>query len=337
MKVALVTDAWAPQVNGVVRALQSTVQELRALDHEVLVIHSGEQASMPCPTYPEIALALQPFSQVRRALQGFAPDAVHIATEGPLGLAARLWCAGQGWRFTSSFHTRFAEYVAARLPVPLSVAYSFLRWFHNGAALTMVSNQPLADELQGWGFRHLVLWSRGVDSDLFRPWPDQDPAAVLPGPRPAFVYFGRVAVEKNVEDFLRLDLPGTQHIIGDGPQAAELRQRYPNVHWHGMLHGEELSRHVAAADVMIFPSKTDTLGLVVREANACGVPVAAYPVIGPQASIIDGVNGYMREDLREAALLALQLRREDCRNAALAHDWRSCTLNFLEHLVPAHG
>ncbi|MGE0048745.1 MAG: glycosyltransferase family 4 protein [Acidithiobacillus sp.] len=337
MKIALVTDTWSPQVNGVVRALQATVQELQRLGHEVQVLHSGAGATIPCPSYPEIPLATQPFALVRQTFQEYRPDAIHIATEGPLGLAARLWCAGHQWQFTTSFHTRFAEYLAARSPVPLAWSYAFLRWFHNGAARTMVSNVALADELRGWGFRNLVQWSRGVDSDLFRPWPDQDSAALLPGKRPAFVYFGRVAIEKNVEDFLRLELPGSKHIIGDGPQAAELREQYPDVHWHGMQHGEELSRHVAAADVMVFPSRTDTLGLVVREANACGVPVAAYPVTGPQASIVDGINGFLRDDLREAAILALDLRRDDCRNAALQYSWDKCTADFLRHLVPAQG
>ncbi len=337
MKIALITDAWAPQINGVVRALQSTTAELQQRGHKVLVLHSGEGPSMPCPTYPEIALSLQPLSQVRGALEAFQPDCIHIATEGPLGLAARVWCAGHGLRFTTSFHTRFAEYISARYPVPLAWGYHFLRWFHNGAAKTMVSNAALAEELHGWGLRHLVLWSRGVDSKLFRPWPEQDTTQILPGARPAFVYFGRVAIEKNVEDFLKLDLPGSKHVIGDGPLAAELRQRYLEVTWHGMMQGEILSRHVAAADVMVFPSRTDTLGLVVREANACGVPVAAYPVTGPQASIDNGVNGFLSEDLAYAALQCLPLHREDCRQAALRHDWASCTNDFLHHLVPVTG
>ncbi|MEY2340836.1 glycosyltransferase family 4 protein [Acidithiobacillus sp. IBUN Pt1247-S3] len=333
MRIALVTDAWSPQVNGVVRALQATANELRKLGHEVQVIHSGEGPTMPCPSYPEIPLATEPFAQIGRAFTERTPDAVHIATEGPLGLAARIWCAGHNWQFTTSFHTRFAEYLAARTPIPLAWSYAFLRWFHNGATHTLISNPALAEELEGWGFRHLAQWSRGVDSNLFRPWPEQDSVVLLPGARPAFVYFGRVAVEKNVEDFLHLDLPGSKHVIGDGPLTADLRARYSAVQWHGMMHGEQLSRHLAAADVMVFPSRTDTLGLVVREANACGVPVAAYPVTGPQASIVDGVNGFLREDLREAAVLALDLNRQDCRNAALQHSWERCTQDFINHLV----
>ncbi|MCE5388456.1 MAG: glycosyltransferase family 1 protein [Acidithiobacillus sp.] len=337
MKIALVTDAWSPQINGVVRALEQTVMHLRRKGHDVLVIHAADVPSMPCPTYPEIPLALEPFRKVREALTGFVPEAIHIATEGPLGLAARIWCVGQGLAFTTSFHTRFPEYVAARFPVPVDWGYAFLRWFHGAAAATMVSNQALATELSQRGMKNLVLWSRGVDAELFHPWENHDLRSLLPGSRPAFVYFGRVAVEKNVEAFLQLNLPGSKHVIGDGPLAPKLRANYPEVYWHGMMQGETLSRHLAAADVMVFPSRTDTLGLVVREANACGVPVAAYPVLGPAASIQSGYNGILGEDLAAAAMGALALRREDCRAAALAHDWSHCTDGFLSHLAPVQA
>ncbi len=335
MRTALVTDAWFPQINGVVRTLDQTARHLQEMGDEVLVVSSAGQPAIACPTYPEIPLVLHPYRHVRRMFQEFRPDTIHIATEGPLGLAARFWCRRQGARFTTSLHTRFPEYVSARYPIPLSWGYAFLRWFHAGATRTMVSSLSLASELQQRGIRNLAVWGRGVDTELFRPIPDSERLAMLPGPRPAFVYFGRVAVEKNVEDFLRLPLPGRKHVIGDGPQGAELRRRYPDANWLGMMEGIRLSRHLASADVMVFPSRTDTLGLVVLEANACGVPVAAYPVTGPLATIENGRNGVMDRDLGHASLEALQISRPACRAAALACGWEKCTEVFRSHLTPA--
>ncbi len=337
MKIALVTDAWHPQINGVVRALSETAAQAQRMGHEVLVVNSLGQRTVPCPTYREIRLTLRPYASVKRLLGDFRPDAVHIATEGPLGLAARFYCKRRRWDFTTSFHTRFPEYLAARAPVPLGLSYAFLRWFHGGAAHTMVSNPALAEDLRARGITRLALWSRGVDTTLFRPLPEAERHAILDLPRPVYAYFGRVAVEKNVEDFLRLQLPGSKVVIGDGPQAAELQSRYPDVHWLGMRQGEDLARHLAATDVMVFPSRTDTLGLVILEANACGVPVAAYPVVGPLATVRNGINGILDADLRTAALAALELSRESCRERAMVYDWAGCTREFLGNLVPARG
>lgn len=337
MKIALVTDAWHPQINGVVRALSETARQAQQAGHEVLVVNSLGQRTVPCPTYAEIRLTLRPYALVRRLLGDFQPDAVHIATEGPLGLAARFYCKRRRWDFTTSFHTRFPEYLAARAPVPLDLSYAFLRWFHGGAVQTMVSNQALADEIRARGITRLALWSRGVDTSLFRPLSETERQSVLDLPRPIFAYFGRVAVEKNVEDFLKLELPGSKVVIGDGPQAADLRSRYPKVHWLGMRQGKDLARHLAATDVMVFPSRTDTLGLVILEANACGVPVAAYPVVGPLATVRSGINGILDEDLGKAARAALELSREACRERAMVYDWASCTREFVANLVPARG
>ncbi|MDA8113908.1 MAG: glycosyltransferase family 1 protein [Acidithiobacillus sp.] len=335
MKIVLVTDAWFPQVNGVVTTLNQTATQLRHMGHEVRMVTSEGRASIPCPTYPEIRLTLSPKRRIGRTLRAFLPDAVHIATEGPLGLAARNWCRQQGWIFTTSFHTRFPEYVAARFPVPVSWGYAYMRWFHQAADHIMVSNAALAQELRERGLGRLCLWPRGVDGELFRPLPEEERFAYLPGPRPAFVNFGRVAVEKNVEAFLSLDLPGSKYVIGEGPLRADLQKRYPEVNFLGLMRGETLARHLASADVMVFPSRTDTLGLVLYEANACGVPVAAYPVMGPQTVVENGINGYLDEDLGKAALAALSVSRNACRTAALAHDWRRCTEIFASLLVPA--
>ncbi len=335
MRTALVTDAWFPQINGVVRTLDQTARHLREMGDDVLVISSAGQPAVPCPTYPEISLALHPYRHVRRMFQEFQPDTIHIATEGPLGLAARYWCRKHKARFTTSLHTRFPEYVSARFPIPVSWGYAFMRWFHGGATRTMVSSPSLAAELQQQGIQRLAIWGRGVDTEAFQPLPDAERLSILPGPRPAFVYFGRVAVEKNVEEFLRMPLPGRKHVIGDGPQGMELRRRYPEINWLGMMEGVRLSRHLASADVMVFPSRTDTLGLVIMEANACGVPVSAYPVTGPLATIDNGRNGVLDPDLAQASLKALQLSRPACREAALAHSWERCTETFRSHLTPA--
>jgi glycosyltransferase involved in cell wall biosynthesis len=331
MRILLATDAWFPQINGVVRTLGRVTEELAALGHEVEVVHPGRFRTMACPTYPEIRLALRPRSGARRILEDFRPDAVHIATEGPIGWAMRGLCLSRGLPFTTSYHTRFPEYVAARAPVPLPLGYAVMRWFHRPSKGIMVATPTLLRELEGRGFRNVVAWSRGVDTELFRP--RNDPAVDLP--RPVYLYVGRVSVEKNLEAFLGLDLPlGSKLVVGDGPQLAALRQRFPKAHFVGARQGEELARHYASADVFVFPSRTDTYGLVMLEALASGLPVAAFPVPGP-LDVIDGHGiGVLDEDLAYAAERALAIPPERCRAHALKFSWRACAEQFLGNLHP---
>ncbi|MGZ8219627.1 glycosyltransferase family 4 protein, partial [Methylomagnum sp.] len=294
MKLALITDAWSPQINGVVTTLRTTCEQFRAAGHEVETITPDQFRNWPCPSYPEIRLALGCGGKLRARLDALWPDAIHIATEGPLGLAARNYCRQRGLPFTTSFHTRFAEYVNLRTGVPLGWGYGLLRWFHNGAERTLAATPALRDELQSRGFKNPVLWSRGVDTDLFKPYGKD----FLPDARPVLVYVGRVSVEKNIEAFLGLDLPGAKLVIGDGPQREELERKYPAARFVGYKHGEELARHIAAADAFVFPSLTDTFGLVMLEALACGVPVAAFPVRGPLDVILDERVGCLDADLK---------------------------------------
>jgi glycosyltransferase involved in cell wall biosynthesis len=331
MRIALVTDAWLPQTNGVVRTLTITVEKLSQAGHTVTPITPADFRTLPCPTYPEIRLSLFASGKVRRRLDALDPDAVHIATEGPLGLAARRWCLRRGRPFTTSYHTQFPEYVRARFPIPVAVSYAFLRWFHGKAARTLVATPSMRRTLEEWGFRNLATWSRGVDTNLFRP--RDEPFLDLP--RPIWLYFGRVSVEKGIEDFLALDLPGTKLVVGDGPAAEGLRRKYPGAVFTGYRFGDELARHVAASDVFVFPSRTDTFGLVLLEAMACGIPVAAYPVTGPVDVVADGVTGALNEDLRAAALAALQLDRAACRAHALRFTWEAATSQFVAALEPA--
>jgi glycosyltransferase involved in cell wall biosynthesis len=330
MKIALVTDAWLPQTNGVVRTLTITAEKLAQLGHEVVPITPLDFRTVPCPTYPEIRLSLFAARRVRQRLDALDPDAVHIATEGPLGLAARRWCLRRGRDFTTSYHTQFPEYVRARFPIPLGVSYAFLRWFHGKAAHTLVATPSMRASLEARGFRNLAYWSRGVDTNLFRPRDEP----LLDLPRPLWLYFGRVSVEKGIEDFLALDLPGTKLVVGDGPAAGALQSKYPAAVFTGYRFGEELARHVACADVFVFPSRTDTFGLVLIEAMACGVPVAAYPVTGPIDVVANGVTGVLSEDLRAAALAALQLDRAACREHALRYTWEAATHQFIATLTP---
>ena len=331
MRLALVTDAWLPQVNGVVRTLGHTIREVEAAGHGVTVISPAEFRTVPCPTYPEIRLALFAGREVRRRLEALEPDAVHVATEGPLGLAARNWCVRRRRPFTTAYHTQFPEYVRARAPIPLRVGYAAVRWYHGRATRTLVTTPSMQRQLEARGFRNLHLWGRGVDTELFRP---RD-KGFLDLPRPIWLYFGRVAVEKGIEDFLGLDLPGSKLVVGDGPEAASLKRRYPGAVFAGYRHGEDLAAHIAASDVFVFPSRTDTFGLVLLEAMACGVPVAAYPVTGPVDVIVDGVNGVLGEDLRQAALAAVAIDPAVCRAHALAHSWEACTRQFLAALAVA--
>lgn len=329
MRIAIVTDAWRPQTNGVVHTLSTTAERCTALDHEVAVIEPNQFRTVPCPTYPEIRLALFPSAKVNALLTTFAPDAVHIATEGPLGTAARQWCSRARMSFTTSYHTQFPEYVRARAPIPLSVSYAHLRRFHGAAARTMVATPTMQRTLESRGFRNIVRWTRGVNVELFRP----ASKSFLNLPRPIFMNVGRVAVEKNIDAFLRLDLPGTKVIVGDGPERPRLQAQFPDAVFTGFKYGEALAAHVAAADVFVFPSLTDTFGLVLLEAMSCGVPVAAFPVTGPIDVVQNGVTGVLNQDLRVAALQALELDPAACRSYALQHTWDAATQQFLGNLA----
>ncbi len=332
-RILIVSDAWIPQVNGVVRTLQTITGELRAMGHVVEVIGPDRFLSMPCPTYPEIRLSVLPRRRLGKIIEAFAPDALHIATEGPLGLSARAWARKRGCAFTTAFHTRFPEYLHARTSIPPEFAYRFLRWFHGAGQGMMVATASLRDELAERGFRAIRSWSRGVDLALFQPYPD----AKWDLPGPVFLYVGRVAVEKNIGAFLDLDLPGSKVVVGGGPQLAALKRAYPKVHFTGPRHGEALARAYAGADVFVFPSLTDTFGLVILEALACGTPVAAYPVTGPRDILTNPTAGAVHVDLRQAALSALDADRAACRAHAETFSWRACAENFLSHLVPLGG
>jgi glycosyltransferase involved in cell wall biosynthesis len=330
LKILVVTDAWAPQVNGVVRTLEILGSDLRALGHEVRYATPEHRFTVPMPTYPEIRLALFPRRSLIREIKDFAPDAIHIATEGTLGLSARAICLKHAIPYTTSFHTRFPEYVRARFPfISEEAVYRFLRWFHSPATAMMVATPSLKRELEGHGFKNLRIWSRGVDVEKFRPIAGA--SFGLPGP--VWLYVGRVAVEKNVEAFLALDLPGTKVVIGDGPARAALERKFPEARFLGQKTGEELSRAYAASDVFVFPSRTDTFGLVMLEALASGVPVAAYPVQGP-VDVIDGAPvAVLHEDLGAACRGALTLSKPACRDFALTRSWSACTRQFLSNLA----
>ena len=329
MKIGLVTDAWRPQTNGVVTTPPRTADCLRALGHDVTLMTPAGLKSIPCPTYPEIRLALRSARHVRDWLARERPDALHVATEGPIGLAARNVALRAGLRFTTSYHTQFPQYLRARYPLPQSFWYRLLRAFHAPAVRTMVGTKHVRRELRRKGFRHLVQWTRGVDTAAFRP----QPGVELHFPGPILVYVGRVAVEKSVEDFCRAKTAGTKLVVGGGPALEHLRARYPDVVVNGWKYGAELTRLLACADCFVFPSRTDTFGLVMLEAMACGLPVAAYPVTGPIDVVREGVTGCMREDLSEAIEAAHRLERGPCREQALEYGWENATHQFLDHLV----
>lgn len=335
MRIVVVTDAAPPQVNGVVITYRSLAAEMTRAGHDLRFITPASFHTVPCPTYPEIRLALFPGGGVRRALDSLAPDAIHIATEGPLGIAARRYCVRRDLPFTTSYHTRFPEYVRSRVPVPRAFTYAWLRRFHARAARVMVPTPSIQSELEDRHFCNTVIWPRGVDTAAFHP---QGPAAPLradaAAPGPHFAYVGRVAVEKNLRAFLDLDLPGTRWVIGGGPQLDELRRAYPDVRFTGAVDHDRLPEFYRALDVFVFPSRTDTFGLVLLEALACGVPVAAFPVAGPLDVIGDSGSGVLDRDLRRAALGALEIPRAAARTHALGFSWERVARTFLGHLAP---
>jgi len=328
-RIAIVTDAWHPQINGVVTTLTQTVKHLELMGHQVTVINPQLFRSVPCPSYPEIRLALAWTGKLKKHLSEFAPNAVHIATEGPLGWAARSVCLKRNFPYTTSYHTRFPEYINMRFPIPLSWSYPVVRTFHNRAERMMVATPALREELHQRNFVNTAPWSRGVNTDLFHPKAQIE----LGIDGPIQMYVGRVAVEKNIEAFLELDLVGTKVVVGDGPARKELEKKYPRAVFAGYRKGKELAGYVANADVLVFPSLTDTFGVVMLEANGCGVPVAAYPVTGPINVVKNGVNGWLDEDLATAVNKAMHVSRTSCRDTALQYSWEACSEQFFNNLA----
>jgi 1,2-diacylglycerol 3-alpha-glucosyltransferase/glucuronosyltransferase len=328
MRILVATDAWHPQVNGVVRTLTMMAAAAKSLGADVSFLTPQSFRTVALPSYRDLRLALPGRGKIVRLIEEAQPDNIHIATEGPIGLAVRSYCRKRGLPFTTSFHTRFPEYISARVPIPESWIWSALRWFHGASHAVMAATPALASELRGRGFRNVVLWPRGVDAALFHPRATAD----LGLPRPIFVSVGRVAVEKNLEAFLELDLPGTKVVVGDGPARAALERAYPRTFFLGSLGGEELAQAYAAADVFVFPSRTDTFGLVLLEALASGVPVAAFPVTGPRDVIGSAPVGALRDDLREACLMALKLSPQDCLQFAASQTWEASALAFVNNI-----
>jgi glycosyltransferase involved in cell wall biosynthesis len=328
MRILIATDAWHPQVNGVVRTLTSLARSASAMGADIEFLTPDGFPSVGVPTYPGLRIALPNRRKISARIEAASPDAIHIATEGPIGWAVRAYCRRHKLAFTTSYTTRFPEYIAVRSIIPASLSYAVLRHFHAAAAMTMIATPSLRHELGAKGFRKLGFWTRGVDTKLFAP----DDAAELDLPRPIFMTMGRVAVEKNIEAFLALDLPGSKVVIGDGPQRAALERSYPKVRFLGEKTGKDLTAHLAAADVFVFPSRTDTFGVVQLEALACGTPVAAFPVTGPLDVIADHPVGALDEDLRSACIRALGMSRETCRNFALERSWENSARQFIGNL-----
>lgn len=330
-RVLIVTDAWHPQVNGVVRTLMSTAYELRQMGVRVDMITPALFKTLPCPSYPEIRLSLTTSRRIERLIEQMRPDALHIATEGPLGWAARNAAVRRGWQFTTAYHTRFPEYVNARTGIPVDWLYRLFRKFHRPSAAVLVPTASMIGDLQEHGFSNVTYWTRGVDHEIFYPRCEQKP---IDPANPIFIYVGRLAVEKNVEAFLALDLPGVKWVAGEGPLGVGLRRRYSDARWTGVLSQPELAELYSRADVFVFPSKTDTFGLVMVEAMACGLPVAAFPVVGPIDVVGDSGAGCLDQDLRTACLRALEISR----SAAIAHaktfTWALATEQFYAALVP---
>jgi glycosyltransferase involved in cell wall biosynthesis len=327
MRILVATDAWHPQVNGVVRTLTMMAEAAKPLGVDVSFLTPLSFRTFAMPSYRDVRVALPYRAKIARLIAEARPDSIHIATEGPIGLLVRRYCRQQGLPFTTSFHTRFPEYISARLPIPESWIWSALRAFHRPSQAVMAATPALASELRARGFRNVVLWPRGVDAAQFHPRPID-----LGLPRPVFLCVGRVAVEKNLDAFLELDLPGSKVIVGDGPALTELTRKYPQATFLGARQGEALAQAYAAADVFVFPSKTDTFGLVLLEALASGLPVAAFPVTGPRDVIGSAPVGALNDDLRTACLAALQISPQACLDFAAQHTWEASARVFVENI-----
>ena len=330
MRIMIVTDAWEPQVNGVVRTIKSTRRELESLGHTVDILTPLEFRTLPCPTYPDIRLSLFATRKVQERIRRFSPDALHIATEGTLGLAARRWAIKNHFPYTTAYHTRFPEYVQTRFGIPLNWTYRYLRWFHGNAKAVMAPTVVVQQDLIKQAFKNVVIWGRGVDLEIFYPRIIRR----LETRSPIFLYVGRVAVEKNIEAFLDLDLPGSKWVVGEGPALSGLRAKYPKANFLGVTSQNDLAEIYSSADVFVFPSKTDTFGLVLLEAMACGLPVAAYPTTGPLDVIGDSAGGALNVDLRKACLDCLSLKRSDALSHARKYSWRAATEQFISHIHP---
>ncbi len=330
MKVVIVSDTWHPQGNDVVKTLTEVTRWLEKQGHQVIIIQPDQFKTVPCPTYPSVRLAIFPSRKVARQLRAIRPDAIHIATEGPLGIAARKYCLDYGLNFTSSYHTRLPEHISSQTGIPVKWLYRWVRNFHSRASNTLVATYPMRNRLLVEGFRSMKVWERGVDRRLFYPRNEN----LLNEERPVALFMGRVSAEKNIEDFLKLDIPVKKRVMGDGPDRVRLEKRYPEVHFVGFKQGEELARYLAASDVFVFPSKTDTFGISLIEALACGVPVAAYPVAGPVDIVKQNVTGVLDKNLGRAVMAALELNREDCSKSVSRYRWESCAQQFLDSLEP---
>jgi glycosyltransferase involved in cell wall biosynthesis len=331
VRILIATDAWHPQINGVVRTLGTVVAELEALGHDVEVVGPDRFKTVPMPSYPEIRLAMAPGRRLAQLMDELRPDAVHIPVEGPIGLAARSICLKRGWPFTTSYHTRAGLYFQEKFGIPHDLVLALQRRFHNAGSGFMVQTDSLERELGAKGFTNIRRWCRGVDTELFQPCQAD---GLIDLPRPVFTYVGRVSAEKNLGAFLSLDLPGTKLVVGDGPQLAEYRARWPRAVFVGWKAGPELSRYYSASDVFVLPSRFETFGLVLLEALACGLPVAAFPVHGPIDVIGTAPVGVLDHDLKQAALRALAIPRSSCRTYALRFSWRRSAEEFLANLIP---
>ncbi len=327
MRILIATDAWRPQVNGVVSTLERMTQAAGEFGAKFDFLTPQGMWTAPMPTYPDIRVAFATPRRIRRRIEEAAPDHIHIATEGPIGWLTRRYCLKNERIFTTSYHTRFPEYISARIGVPERLTYAGLRYFHAPSAAVMAPTATIGDDLTRRGFAKVRLWTRGVNHALFRP----RAKPVLDLPRPIFLSVGRVAVEKNLEALLELDLPGSTVIVGDGPARAALERRYPKAHFLGARHGEALADVYASADVFVFPSRTDTFGIVIIEAMASGLPVAAFPVPGP-IDVVGPGAGVLDEDLRAACLEALTIPREAAREYSLRYTWRESARQFLENI-----
>lgn len=332
LKIAIVSDAYFPHISGVATTIKATAEELQKMGHTVKIISPRDfKYKIAAPSYPEVKLVVFGYAPLKKMLDEFQPDALHISVEGPLGIAARRYAKKHNIHFTTAYHTRFPEYLRIQMGVPESLTYHIVRWFHNSANGVMVAAESLRKELHEHGIKNLLIWPRGVDHELFTP----EAKIPLTGERPIFMYMGRVAHEKNIEAFLSLDLPGTKYVVGDGPARKHLEKKYPNAIFTGYKFGKELAGHLASADVFVFPSLTDTLGLVMLEANACGTPIATFPSQASDAVVKNGENGIVSTDLKDACMRALSLSRARCREISLERGWEKPAQMFLDNLVVA--